>query len=1370
MKQIRLLLTVLLLWVGSVSAAWADGSTEYTYGGITYDLFLYDIPYGDGGFWARIKRIETNAEELTIPESFIYDGKGYQVAGFDEDFQSGNCPYLTTINITSNIYYHSSDYHIGYVSGDFSSMTKLTDIYFNLYLWEKGATTFPGNITLHAREIKNSWDSNNINYYLRPELIDDEIGYYFQMYYGDRKVASVVSLYDTDEELVIPATIAYNGGNFPVVFFDPSLPTDMYISNYAQRNIKTIEFQGDVIFYDVDLKDLSNLEKITFDGNVHFQPNVSCCLGGSNLNEVMFKGTVENLQYAFNNCQGLRKVCFYGDVPTFELHPEFYNVSGITFYVNLTTDEIRALKSNSLFWREVDVRPLNATPEGGIIVGSVSAWLSQLAPEQTLDLTTLRPIGRQDADDWATIKSLCNGTLASAQILDLREMSLAEGLQLDLSGFTSLTTVYLPANAVTMANNCFSGCNSSLQVIISSATPPTASENAFGTNGSDVQGMTLDVPSGTLNTYRTLEPWKYFGTIETTELTGSANLSMFTNASNADVEVWAGGVKIGSVTKKGGVLSKTIQLPNNVELRIPSQYLEKIMFNGIDVTDVLPSVTPSGDDYEGYTFYTLEDLTSVSFVQVTFAEGIPQLYETNSFAFLLRGKGTVTGRISSTDGNWMNVALEDGVVYQTAWGNEKREIESVVLTVKPSDGGTIIFNCGNSTYTSVDNNDGSYTYTITGENMHSNFIGIDIEEEGSGDIKTLITSRDDITLGYYYGVNVGDEGIVDYTIQQESSLQNNSATVMHSGAEASDPFGFYAETSLGIIYVQVPEGTTFRLVEDGIDQTSDCVWRYEGQEMDVLIDYDDEGEINNKWSFPCPADGYYYRQKNIQTDSYIIVDNGEGPIASPYQITVTSNCYGDGMLNLCTSEGTVLQTVSDGQQKSLTVEKGANMTLTVTAPEGVNLANYEALLIINGVASILTKTEGSDGTTTFNPFAIGNISYPQTIILAMKQINGFETPDIIEFASAKIKEICVENWDTDGDGELSKAEAAAVTSVTLNTFDYFKEHWGSSAPGPEFSFDEFQYFTQVTSIPDNFFQSAQYLVSIVLPPNITSIGKNAFGRCSRLESIVIPEGVTSIGYSAFGNCRALRSVILPPNLTEIGNIFSSCTSLSDIILPETVSSIAEGAFQSCTALKSLNLPEALTTIGRQAFYGSGLQTIFIPKNVASIGLNAFSGCSSLASIVVDKDNQTFATPDNGNVVINKDEHQTVTGICNAKIPEGVTKITTYSLCSPSVTSVEIPSSVTEIEDYGIKSCSNLTSIVSRILTPFELTTNAISGISDQCVLTVPKGKRQAYIDKGWSEDVFKGGIVEAAPDADVNGDGQVSISDAVIIVDEILNQ
>ena len=67
-------------------------------------------------------------------------------------------------------------------------------------------------------------------------------------------------------------------------------------------------------------------------------------------------------------------------------------------------------------------------------------------------------------------------------------------------------------------------------------------------------------------------------------------------------------------------------------------------------------------------------------------------------------------------------------------------------------------------------------------------------------------------------------------------------------------------------------------------------------------------------------------------------------------------------------------------------------------------------------------------------------------------------------------------------------------------------------------------------------------------------------------------------------------------------------------------------------------------------------------------------------------------------------------------------------------------------------------------------TDAFKGISAECVLTVPHGTRQAYLDAGWSESIFKGGIEEAPLNCDVNGDGQVSISDAVIIVDEILNK
>ena len=72
----------------------------------------------------------------------------------------------------------------------------------------------------------------------------------------------------------------------------------------------------------------------------------------------------------------------------------------------------------------------------------------------------------------------------------------------------------------------------------------------------------------------------------------------------------------------------------------------------------------------------------------------------------------------------------------------------------------------------------------------------------------------------------------------------------------------------------------------------------------------------------------------------------------------------------------------------------------------------------------------------------------------------------------------------------------------------------------------------------------------------------------------------------------------------------------------------------------------------------------------------------------------------------------------------------------------IPSSVTCIDENAFQGCSNLTSINSEIKNPFILGANAFSDISNQCVLTVPVGKRDAYIAKGWTTDVFQGGIVE----------------------------
>lgn len=62
----------------------------------------------------------------------------------------------------------------------------------------------------------------------------------------------------------------------------------------------------------------------------------------------------------------------------------------------------------------------------------------------------------------------------------------------------------------------------------------------------------------------------------------------------------------------------------------------------------------------------------------------------------------------------------------------------------------------------------------------------------------------------------------------------------------------------------------------------------------------------------------------------------------------------------------------------------------------------------------------------------------------------------------------------------------------------------------------------------------------------------------------------------------------------------------------------------------------------------------------------------------------------------------------------------------------------------------MNSVISEIEEPFVFGSNAFSGIASTCVLTVPYGKRDAYIAKGWTESIFKGGILEAYNNASEN--------------------
>ena len=175
----------------------------------------------------------------------------------------------------------------------------------------------------------------------------------------------------------------------------------------------------------------------------------------------------------------------------------------------------------------------------------------------------------------------------------------------------------------------------------------------------------------------------------------------------------------------------------------------------------------------------------------------------------------------------------------------------------------------------------------------------------------------------------------------------------------------------------------------------------------------------------------------------------------------------------------------------------------------------------------------------------------------------------IHFDDSRVKSICVENWDTNKDGELSFEEAAAVISIQriFSNNKYIE------------SFDELKYFTQITTIDHSAFTNCENLWQITLPANITSIETDAFYKTA-LTAITIPKKVQSIGAAAFKDCEALSNVTFEKGsmLQEIKaperwGAFENCIQLTSIELPASLISLSGGVFKGCRSLQKVSFEE-----------------------------------------------------------------------------------------------------------------------------------------------------------------------------------------------------
>ena len=268
----------------------------------------------------------------------------------------------------------------------------------------------------------------------------------------------------------------------------------------------------------------------------------------------------------------------------------------------------------------------------------------------------------------------------------------------------------------------------------------------------------------------------------------------------------------------------------------------------------------------------------------------------------------------------------------------------------------------------------------------------------------------------------------------------------------------------------------------------------------------------------------------------------------------------------------------------------------------------------------------------------------------------------------------------------------------------------------------------VTKIDDFCFSICESLKTVDLPDGLDEISWGCFSS-SALQTIEIPEGVRTIDSYAFADCadlreisipntvkvmeqhclrgtESLKTVDLPDGLNETGwgmfqhgglqyielpegmtkvaeYTFCECDSLETVIIPDTVRYMEDYCFRDCDSLTTVDLPGKLAYLSWGMFQDSALQTLVIPDSVSFTEDYVFAHCDDLRSLTYPEGRFTF-----GDYAF---------AYCDGPetfdLPAGLTDLSWGMFTGSTLAYIDIPESVSKVEDYAFSNCDYLTEVV-----------------------------------------------------------------------------